>query len=619
MLPAWAEVARVTVTSRTDVEHGYEKIVGRLYFTVDPKVPQNTVIADIDKAPRNAAGLVEFSSDLYVLRPKQGGTGVALVDIVNRGRVTVLNSFNRSNLTGTEFGDGFLMRRGVTVVAIGCEFDVPARPDAVRIDTPAAMENGRPIVPTVTGQFIPDAATSSFTVTDLAGYQPSSEPAATLTVRSAILGAPQPVPAGTWTLAGNTVTSTGAPFEAGRIYELTYRASRAPVSGLGLAAVRDAVAWIRHDPQALISAAKVIAFGSSQSGRFLRTFLYQGFNTDLRQRPVFDGVMAHIAGAARLDVNRRGATPTTLGGSSATEFPFSTQAQRDPVSGESEGLLDHPRAKTPQPKIMFTNTGVEYWGGGRAAALVHTTVDGAKDLTLPDNVRAYFFAGTQHGPGAFPPPETLGQQRANPTDYWWSMRALLVAMDRWVRDGVAPPPSRVPRLDDGTLVASTAIAFPSIPGVQTPAILPAMPRIANRLIAGGAGGGTTLPYLVPQVDADGNERAGIRLPEVAVPLATYSGWNFRKPSAGSPERIIPLLGSYVPFARTQAEREAARDPRRSVAERYASREAYLSQIAQVNEALVKDGYLLAEDVETITARAARHWELVSVSSLQSVR
>ena len=221
--------------------------------------------------------------------------------------------------------------------------------------------------------------------------------------------------------------------------------------------------------------------------------------------------MAHIAGAGRIDVNERGATPTSLGGVSATAFPFSDHAQRDPVSGVTEGLLDNERARRNQPKIFFTNTGVEYWGQGRSAALIHMSPDGTRDVAPGPNARAYFLAGTQHGPGPFPPGQGLGQQKGNPTDYWWSMRALLVAMDRWVKQGAAPPANRIPLLSDGTLVQAKALAFPAIPGVQSPTSLPPVIRIASEMIRGGAGAGTTLPYLVPQVDADGNERGGILL------------------------------------------------------------------------------------------------------------
>ena len=618
---ASAEVVRVTIANRADVDFGYEKIVGRVYFAVDPKNPQNARIADIDKAPRNTAGLIEFSADLYILRPKSGGSGTVLLDVVNRGNLTVLNGFNRAGLSRTELGDGMLMKRGFTVVAVGWEFDVPSRPGAIRIEVPAASEVGRPVRPIVRAELTPNSAESSLTFGDLVGYTPADPngPGTELRVRSALLGAPQVLPRDTWTLSGNTVTAMGALFEAGRIYELRYRASAAPVSGLGFAAVRDVASWIRHDRSAPVTAQHVYAFGSSQSGRFLRTFLYHGFNNDVQGRQVFDGLLAHIAGAGRIDVNQRGATPTSFGGVSATAFPFSDHAQRDPVSGVTEGLLENERARRNQPKIFFTNTGVEYWGQGRSAALVHMSPDGTRDVSPGPNARAYFLAGTQHGPSAFPPQQGLGQQKANPTDYWWSMRALLVAMDRWVKQGVAPPANRIPRLSDGTLVQAKMLAFPTIPGVQSPTSLPPLIRIASEMIPGGAGPGTTLPYLVPQVDADGNERAGIRLPDVTVPLATYTGWNFRQASIGAPDRIIPLLGSYVPLPRTPAEREAQRDPRQSITERYASREAYLSLINQAAAALVKDGLLLEEDTIRVTRRAADHWDLLMRTTTTSAR
>ena len=228
-------------------------------------------------------------------------------------------------------------------------------------------------------------------------------------------------------------------------------------------------------------------------------------------------------------------------------------------------------------------------------------------------------AGTQHGSGPFPPTQGNGQQLLNPTNQSWVLRALLVAMDRWVRDGVSPPASRHPRLDQGTLVDVKKVAFPIIPGVRSPLGLTAGARMANPFIKGGAGAGATLPLLVPQVDQDGNERSGIRLPEVAVPLATYTGWNFRATSVGGTNQLYPLLGSYIPFARTKSERDERKDPRPSIAERYSTRDAYLAKINESTTALVKDGFLLSEDVAPAVARAAAHWDLIMGSSTTSTR
>ncbi len=611
--PASAEVTKVEVISRTDIGGGYEQVVGRIHFAVDPKNPRNAVIADIDKAPRNPAGLVEFSSDFSLQRPVSGGNGAALIDVVNRGGTTALR-LNRSTRPGDAADDGLLRKMGVAVMAVGWEFDVPKRNGAIRIEVPVATENGAAITGIVRATFTPNNKDASFTVGDLASYAPADAGGAdtVLTVRDRMSdrSAAQPVPRDKWKLAGNVVTMTGG-FEPGRNYEIAYRAANPPVSGLGLAAVRDTATWLKHTPDALAPVKFVYALGVSQSGRFLRDYLYEGFNTDEKQRQVFDGMMVHIAGASQLDLNRRWATPTGLGQYDATLFPFADRAQKDAASGATDGLLDNDRARKNLPKIFYTNTGVEYWGGGRSAALVHTTADGTADLTIPANVRVYFFAGNQHGPGAFPPAAGAGQQKGNPTDYWWNMRALFVAMDKWVREGAAPPPSRIPHLSDGTLTKATDVAFPALPGVQSPKTLTAGSRAGNPFVTGGAGEGTPLPLLVPQVDADGNERAGIRLPEVAVPLATYTGWNFRSATTGGTNQLVPLLGSYIPLARTKAERDARRDPRPSIEERYASRQLYLDAINKSAAALVKEGYLLAGDVPSVVKRATEHWEFAT--------
>jgi hypothetical protein len=616
MIPAFgvAEVSRVEITSRTDVMNGavfgstgaYEQLAGRIYFAVDPANPRNRVIVDIDKAPRNAAGKVEMSADLSILKPKDPskGNGAVLFDVVNRGNKTVLTGFNRA--TANDMGDGLIMRLGYTVVWVGWEFDVAERAGAIRIEVPAATG----VTGMIRAMATPTAAGPTAQFGDLTSYR-SSNPASaqnTLTVRDTATGQPATIARNKWTLDGNTVTLEGG-FEAGRIYELSYVAANPPVAGLGLAAVRDTIAWIKHAPGAVVSARQALAYGSSQSGRFLRNYLYLGFNADEQNRMVFDAVMAHIAGASRIDLNNRWATPTGLGQFNATSFPFADAAMRDPVTGVEEGALDNPRARDFKPKIFYTNTGVEYWGGGRSAALIHTTPDGARDIALPDNERVYFLTGTQHGPARFPPAAARnGQQQENPVDYWYTMRALFVAMDKWMREGVAPPASQYPRLQDGSLVRSSEVAFPSIPGVSSPRALPALVRGTNSLISRD-GAGTTLPFLVPQTNKDGLELAGIRLPDIQAPLATYTGWNFRNTSIGGSHQLYPLLGSYVPLAATRADRERLKDPRAAIGERYASREAYLDLIQKAGAKLVSDRYLLADDLKSLVQRAGEHWDL----------
>jgi len=606
---AYGEVTRVDVTSRQALgSSGYEKIVATAHFAVNPKDPHNRVIADIDKAPVNASGLVEFSGDVVILRPLDASksNGVALIDVVNRGRKTILTTFNRGAVadpaTDADMGDAFLTRQGYTLVFVAWEFDVARQPASMRLDIPAAQG----VTGFVHGDFTPNDAKPDQAVTDLTGYLPAQADAAdtTLTVRDGPFGRPETIARNRFTVKGNSVTLTGG-FTPGRTYQLSYRPEKFPVSGLGMAAFRDVATWVKRAPDALAKAPKTIAWGSSQSGRFLRTFLYYGFNSDEKNQQVFDGVMAHIAGGARLSLNLRGAEPTALTMYEIATFPFAPGAQRDPISGVNEGLLENERARGTQPRIFFTNTSVEYWGGGRSAALIHTSADGRADVALPENVRAFFLTGAQHGPARFPTKVNQGQQPDNPLEYAYTLRALLVAMTKWVKEDVAPPASRIPRIADGTLVPIAQVRFPEIAGVQNPRTIPAARQA-----------GKPLPFLVPQVGDDGNELSGVRTAEQVVPMATYTGWNFRNQSIGGMSNLVNLLGSAIPLPRTKAEREAARDPRKSVEERYASRDAYLANARQAADALVKDRLLLADDVPQVMKRIEEQWMVASSKTTQ---
>jgi hypothetical protein len=610
---AAAEVTRIEITERADLPASdYERLAGRVHFAVDPIALRNRAVVDLDKATRAPSGRVEFSADFHLLRPKSGESRFALVDIVNRGRLTYSRYF-APGAADPAAGDRFFMSRRVAVAAVGWEFDIPD--ERIRVLPPVASENGDRITGLVRARFTPDRAAGSLAVSDLAGYAPldPEDPASTLGVVSGNASAAI-IPRDRWRVSSANVVSLAGGFEPGRTYEITYRAANPPVAGVGFLAVRDVASWIRQGAGGLVSTRYVYTFGASQSGRFLRDFLYQGFNADEENRQVFDGVVAHIAGAARMDLNRRWATPVSAT-SAATPFPFADRAMRDPVSGATDGLLDNDRAREHQPKVFYTNTSVEYWSSaGRAAALIHTTPDGTRDVPLQENTRTYLFASTQHGPGTLPAEPSAGQQRANPTDYTWILRALLIAMDQWVRDGVDPPPSQYPRLDGQMLVDVQAVAFPAIPGVQSPRGLRAGPRVANPMLPDAGGGGAPLPLLVPQVDRDGNERAGIRLPEVEVPLATYTGWNFRSAAIGGTDQLVALLGSYIPFARTRADRERRGDPRPAIEERYSNRADYLSRIRSSAGMLIKGRYVLPEDAEAIIRRAGQHWDLATEAS-----
>ena len=601
--------AATSLEGRHSDERGRtEQLTGKLHFLIDPANKRNLVIADLDKAPKNAAGKIEMSADLVILRPRDAslGNGVALFDILNRGGSVVMNAFN-GPIAATpegEAGNGFLFTQGYTVIRVGWEFDA-RREGAIRIEVPGAVG--------VTGfaraTFIPTSRNAEATVGDLVGYTPGNPaaPENTLKVREAD-GTWTTIPRARWQLgAANLVTLEGG-FEPGRMYKLAYSAANPPIAGLGYAAIRDAAAWVRYAADATVSARYAYAYGSSQTGRWLRDFLYEGFNTDERNRAVFDAVIPHIAGGSGIDLNRRWSTPTSLSMETAMHFPFSDKKQRDPVTGVEEGLLENARASEHQPKIFLTSSSTEYWE--RSLALVHTTPDGSKDVAPPENVRLYAFASAPHNVGRFPPAVTNGQVADNPLDYPLALRALLVAMDNWVRKGVTPPPSRYPRLQDSTLVRSTDVSFPNIPGVASPRKVAPGTRGPNRLLPKDGGAGAPLPLLVPQMDKDGNELSGIRFPQVTVPLATFTGWNFRKTEIGGPDQLFPLQGGYIPFAKTKAEREQAHDPRLSIEERYQSREMYLKLVQDAGGTLVKDGYLLAEDLPKVVQRAEEHWDFL---------
>lgn len=642
--PAGAAVTRIAIASRAVVADGmwfgaagpYEKISGTVFFELDPADPHNKIITDIDKAPRNARGFVEFSSDIFILTPKDPAraSGSMLFEISNRGNKGLLTTFNRA--TGSDdpmqpehFGDGLLMRNGFTLVSVGWEFDVTG----LKVHAPTATNTGAPIVETIAAVFYVDAPTAEVAVSDVPKYPPvdPNDPAAELTVRDLVWDRPTVLPRSSWRFvkpeptsgAGRCGPGTECPrialasgFEPGRMYEIHYRAQNPPVSGVGLAAIRDVASAVKYGDAAIVPVRGqyLHVYGASQSGRFLRTFLYDGFNADEKNRKVFDGVMPHIAGAARADFNQRFSQAVGLDQFAALRFPFSDASERDDTTGRSDGLLSKYTAEQ-QPKIMYTNSSVEYWGTGRAAALIHTSIDGKTDLTLPANVRAYMFAGTQHGPAAFPPRAALGDganargvgaQLPNPTLHI-EQRALLMALDRWVRDGTEPPASKYPRLADGTLTPRAALKWPALKNVTPPSLIPEPRRAKVDAPAApkplGEGG---WPFLVPQVDEDGNEIGGIRLPDQAVPVGTLTGWNFRTPSTGNPKAIVPLAGSLIPFAKTAAERNG--DPRTSLEERYRGKTDYVGRATAVGVDLVKQGYVLREDLPFLLERAAAMWD-----------
>ena len=600
--PGLAAVVRVEVSERSDLgASGYEQLVGRLHFEIDPTLSGNGVIADVALAPVNAAGRVVFSSDLRILKPKDASrsNGAAWFEIPNRG--------------GKAGVSDWITKHGFTVVSVGWEFDVPAGSDKLRIVVPVARHpDGSAIRGVVSAFFTPDKPVTEQVLTDLADYPAvdADGPDSRLIVRNrAAFPVGSEVPRHLWSVQGNVLRLEGG-FEPGKTYQVSWLVEDPPVAGLGYAAIRDAVAWLKHDAGSLAPVKQAYAFGSSQCGRFLRDFLYLGFNTDEENRQALDGVMAHVAGAGRLVLNQRWSTPRGVAGFYTASYPFADTALPDPVSGHAEGLLDNPRVKH-VPKIFYTNTAAEYWGAGRVAALTHTDPAGTQDIAFPENVRSYFFACTSHGPAPFPPTVLVtGAPLGNPVNAGGSIQALRLAMHRWVTEGTPPPPSVYPKLSDGSLTPIAKVRFPRVPGLAAPNAVIAGGRVRNPQWPDGAGEGTELPLLVPQSDADGNDLGGIRMPDVAVPLGTATGWVFRPAALGSPQELVLLRGAWIPFAATKAKREEAGDPRPSLEERYESKDDYLANVKAAVQRLIDQRLLLESDLDSQLKQAGERWDWV---------
>lgn len=642
---AGAEVVRLEVVRREVVLDGrafgtagaYEKLVGTVHFALDPMRPQNRGIVDLPLAPRNARGLVEWTADFYLLKPVDPakGNGRLFYEAGNRGTKRILPVFQNASasadpVTAEEFGDGALMRQGFTLLWMGWQWDVPE--GRMRMDIPIATENGRPITGVVRGNFIPGANASEAAIADR-GHQayPVVDPgsnAHVLYVRTRPDDEPRPLPRERWRFVGEGTIALDGGFEAGRIYDVVYRARDPRVVGVGLAGTRDLVSFFKHATAAqgnpMPGLRHAIGWGVSQTGRFLRHFIYQGFNEDERGRIVFDGVFDQVGGAGRGSFNHR------FGQQSRDQlqhfniqypvdmFPFTDEDQIDPVTGDTDGLLARARRSTTVPKFFHLVTNSEYFN--RAGSLVHTDVAGTRDVAPPSTSRIYMVASAPHIVGAFPPapfqdPDFVGQADMNPLVYTPVIRALFHALDAWVVSGFEPPPSKYPRIADGTLTAPEHAGWPTVPAVRG---LPE-PMTTYRLDFGPDWSrgivsrepprlGAAFVSRVPAVDEAGHDRAGIRLPEIAVPLATHTGWNYRRPSIGAPDRLASEIGSYLPLARTRAEREQTGDSRLSMAERYASRDAYLAQIDTAGRRLAAEGYLLDGDLDAIRARAARHYD-----------
>ena len=648
---ASARVVRFEIVSREKVADGsafgergeYERIVGRVHFSVEVANAHNRPIVDLDKAENLKDGAVEFTSLAVILRPVDldKGNGTLLLEVPNRGKPRIVGLVDGGDWNGkTSTGDGWLLRNGFSYAALGWQFDAVGD-DAVRLWAPVAKDHRRDITGLVRGDIMPsrvmdEVPLGHWTIDALGGSEYAvanpADPRNSLTVRSRPDAPRHVIDRKLWSFS-RSIEGRLTPsdrhihleggFQPGRIYEYVFVASNPAIAGLGFAAVRDFAAYVKHAPDAIVAANRVIGEGISQNGRFLRDMLYQGFNADEEGRIALDGILAHVAGAGRGSFNQRFAQPSRDGQPTSSiffptdVFPFTDLPETDPVTKESDGLLRRATRDGVVPRIFLSNTSYEYWG--RVASLTTTSADGTRDVELSPNVRVYCFAGLQHFSGPWPPARgagsLLGQfpQSPLPVRYFW--RAMIMNMDSWLRGKAQPPASRYPRIDEGTLVPPEKFAFPNIPGVT----VPRDPNVVWHLDFGPAWGdgiairqpptvSAAFPVLVPQVDGDGNPLGGIRPPEVSVPLATYAPWNLRDPSIGAPDQRVSFEGAFIPFASDAAFRTAKGDPRPSIAERYGSRDAYLERYGMAVDALVRDGFLLGTDRDAVLQRGSEEWD-----------
>ncbi|WP_187830108.1 alpha/beta hydrolase domain-containing protein [Siccirubricoccus phaeus] len=599
----------------------YQRLAGLARGALDPADPRNAGIADLDIAPRNAAGLIPYATEVVILRPADTAraNGRLLHDVTNRGRKMLFAGVYEGHAvppaeqnglrSAAAAGNAIPLRQGTTLIWSGWDPEAPRANEGLRIELPL-LEG---ITGLVRDEFIfgtrinpADRPTAplSYPVAD-------PDPArARLTVRRTRDAAPEAVTA--WEYAGPRairLLPEGTAFTPGSIYDFTYPATGARPLGMAYAATRDLLAFLRHaevgNPLADLRRRHAYAIGISQAGRFLRHFLDLGMNDAGEGRKVFDGVLCHIAGAGRVFLNERFAQPDHTACRHEDHlfpevwFPMAAAAATDPLSGRTDRLL---RGAPTDPKLMEVNTSTEYWQKG--ASLTHTTPDGAADLPELPNHRQYFVAGTKHAgrSGA-----TTARGNAfhpnNPHSASPLLRALQAALEEWVERGIAPPASRVPRLAEGTLLPAEAVleAFPAIPGARRPRGATPIAPVTD-WVAGQRGPETAWRPLVPAVDADGNELGGVRLPEIAVPRGTHTGWNLYA-APGLEAELCDREGSFLPFPADAAARAAVGDPRRSLAERYVAPGAYVAAIRAAAEALAAERLLLEEDVPGFVAAA----------------
>ncbi len=589
---------RMEVAQRSTILNGrsfgvvgaYELLRGRAYFAVNPS---RTKVTDILLAPTSREGKVEFSADFIVLRPvnPNNGNQTLLLELPNRGSIGMLQLYNRARASQNpelpeHFGDGLLLKEGYTLAWLGWQHDVPPNASLLRAYLPTARE----VQGLVRGEFTPLHPATRIPLGD-AGHVPYPVVQfQSLTVRDGIDGKRWIVPESEYTIEASEIVLKN-PASPGRIYEFIYRAANPAIAGLGLAAVRDFVSAIKNEGGYQIKFA--LGVGVSQSAMALKALVYEGFNADEEGRRVFDGLQPHVAGGRRSTFERFAQPSRTSGPyrnashSTTDQFPYSDAEETEPHTGRRDSILRRANAANVVPRIIYTNSSYEYFGSG--GALIHTSLDGKRDLKLPITTRIYFLSGGQHSPAAFPPQRGNGENLPNWNDYRWLLRAALRNLFEWVTANAEPPESRYPMLRDGSLIPDSR-TYPikyldfgpeyqakGIAGLQPPKV------------------GRNYTVLAPRADADGNDIAGVKMPWVSVPLGAFTGWNLRTAAVGATGQLLANTGSYIPFEEQK------------VRQLYPSQSTYETRIANAAEILVKERLLLPGDVPEILKFATRTW------------
>ena len=652
---ARAEVVSVEVVSRQPWVNGetfgrvgaYEVLQGVVHYAIDPGSTAARDVADIRHAPRNARGLVEYSGPFVMIRPVDAARGnhTTLVEASNRGRTEMDGLFFETedglDLMSPDkverLADPTFFKLGYSLAWVGWQARLDA--DQFGLQVPVAGVHSAVRASFAADEMAADQKTFDLTANGFYCAYDAKQAKAVLRLQQSFDDPGTMLPRDAWRFGAATSEATAdarcsitlnTPAAKDTYFSLVYEGENAHVMGLGQAAFRDFAAHLknREVPSELNNraddAAAVFAYGYSQGGRFLRDFIYRGFNTGANGQRVFDGMLITTAGAGRGSFNHRYALPGEAGSSVMSNlravdlYPFADTPTPDIDGSGHAGLLDRAVHDNTVPKIMYIISSSEYWA--RNASLLQTTTDGRQPVALGADSRLYFFAGVPHAlrtPGTFTKP---GKEAAYPynanVDLADGMNAQLENLRTWALGGRAPPASVAP-VPGTTLVAASQTGFPAIPGIRVPTSPPPLWQIQlgadyarKGIINEPVHVGREYPLLVPAVDSDGNELGGWRGAMSSVPLGTFTAWNWKSPERARFGYISGLNGAFIPFARTRAERLAANDPRLSVEERYGNRDGFMKAAAAAIDNAIEQRFLLAMQREDILAKMGRNWDEV---------